>query len=83
MTEENALDSGTEVTHVDETKTLGALTEETARGQELAENIVKETCKVDLENMGKANRGLNEINLNQNEFPSLNLYPVFTLNIMD
>ena len=65
MTEENAPDSDTEVLHVGETKTLAALTEETARGQEFVEDIVKETYKVENDNVSKSNRGLNEINLNQ------------------
>ena len=54
MTEENAPDSDTEVLHVDKTKTLAALTEETARGKEFVENIVKETYKVEVKIMGKA-----------------------------
>ena len=58
MTEVNALDSDTEVLHVDETKNLAALTEETARGQEFVKNIVTETHKVEVKKMGKANRGL-------------------------
>ena len=53
MTEENALDSDTEVLHVGETKTLVALTEETARGQEFVDNIVKETYKVEDQKVGK------------------------------
>ena len=65
MTEENAPHSDTEVLHMGETKTLAALSEEAAKSQEFVENIVRETYKVEGENMGKTNRGLNEINLNQ------------------
>ena len=76
VTGENALVSDTEPPARGQTKTLGALTEESPRAQELAENIVKEKQKNINLNVGKANPGQKEMNLNQNEFQNVDLCPI-------
>ena len=68
VTGENALVSDTEPPARGQTKTLGTLTEESPRAQELAENIVKEKGKNVNSNVGKVNPGQKEMNLILNEF---------------